>query len=186
MAISKWSEIRGLCSFSIPGWGQCSKEVSGNIPNNSPTANNFPLIKQEWIKWAFPTFYFNLFFLGGTILGSGKPKVHSVFSLKYQNCTLKPFECEHLNICSIGREETVTPLQIKEKIYKIKTRKKAYLPYHSNKSYKQMFTAIFELTETRLEQDHKHASEMSSRRERLVHLYPPHSVQHVAEPTAGT
>lgn len=49
-----------------------------------------------------------------------------------------------------------------------------------------MFTAIFELTETRLEQDHKHVSEMSSRRERLVHLYPPHSVQHAAEPTAGT
>ena len=39
-------------------------------------------------------------------------------------------------------EEKQSPFQITEKIYKVKTRKKTYVPYHSNQSYEQMFIAV--------------------------------------------
>lgn len=91
MAISKWSEIRGLCPFSIPGRGQCSQEVSGNISNNSPIAIKCPLIQQEWIKWTSLTFYFNLFFLGGIILRSRSLKSIHFFPRYTESILLNNF-----------------------------------------------------------------------------------------------
>ena len=49
------------------------------------------------------------------------------------------------------------------------------------------FVAIFEFTETILEEDYKNTSKTSSSRECYIYIsVSPHRVQHVAEPIVGT